>query len=71
MRAASDYDAEDALGAPPVLPPATGCLCGVQIEANLTGVRDNAANRDQCGDITALVLEEYLRTHWGLRLAPP
>ncbi len=48
-----------------------GNICGVQIESNFTGVRDNAANRDRFGDVTAVVLEEYLRTHWGLRLAPP
>ncbi len=48
-----------------------GNICGVQIEANFTGVRDNAANRARFADVTALVLEEYLRTHWNLRLAPP
>ena len=48
-----------------------GNICGVQIESNFAGVRDNAANRDRFGDVTALVLEEYLRTHWGLRLASP
>ena len=48
-----------------------GNICGVQIEANFTGVRDNAASRDRFGDVTALVLEEYLRTHWGLRLGAP
>ena len=44
-------------------------ICGVQIETNFTGVRDNAANRDRFGDATANVLEEYLRVHWGLRLS--
>lgn len=48
-----------------------GNICGVQIEANFTGVRDNAANRDRFADVTAVVLEEYLRTHLGLRLATP
>ena len=48
-----------------------GNICGVQIEANFTGVRDNAANRDRFGDVTAVVLEEYLRTFWGLRLGSP
>ncbi len=48
-----------------------GNICGVQIEANFTGVRDNAANRARFADITAVVLDEYLRTHWNLRLAPP
>ncbi len=48
-----------------------GNICGVQIEANFVGVRDNSANRDRFGNVTAIVLEEYLRTHWGLHLAPP
>lgn len=47
-----------------------GLICGVQIEANFTGVRDNAANRERFADATAQVLEQYLRVHWGLRLAP-
>ena len=47
-----------------------GNVCGVQIETNFTGVRDNAANRDRFGDATATVLEAYLRTHWSLRLTP-
>jgi len=46
-----------------------GAICGVQIETNYTGVRDNATNRDRFGDATANVLEEYLRVHWGLRLS--
>lgn len=45
-----------------------GMVCGVQVEANLAGVRDNAANRDRFGDATAIVLEQYLATHWNLRL---
>jgi hypothetical protein len=45
-----------------------GRICGVQIEANFVGVRDNAANRDRFGDVTARVLERYLSAHWGLRL---
>ncbi len=48
-----------------------GNICGVQIEANFTGVRDNAANRQRFGDATASVLAEFLDTHWGLRLTPP
>ncbi|MEQ1691911.1 MAG: Ig-like domain-containing protein [Gemmatimonas sp.] len=48
-----------------------GGICGVQIESYFTGVRDNATNRDRFGDATATVLEEYLRVHWALRLAPP
>lgn len=46
-----------------------GNICGVQIETNFTGVRDNVGNRDRFGDATATVLEEYLRVHWGLRLS--
>ena len=50
-----------------------GNICGVQIETNYTGVRDNATNRDRFGDATALVLEQYLATHWALNLGsgPP
>lgn len=50
-----------------------GNICGVQIEANYTGVRDNATNRNRFGDATALVLEQYLSTHWGIVLGttPP
>ncbi|MBP6772129.1 MAG: hypothetical protein KA154_03965 [Gemmatimonadaceae bacterium] len=47
-----------------------GSICGVQIEANFTGVRDTPANRALFADATAEVLEEFLRTHWGLRLQP-
>ncbi|WP_411279210.1 hypothetical protein [Gemmatimonas sp.] len=47
-----------------------GLICGVQIEANFVGVRDNATNRDRFGDVTAQVLEQFLRVHWGLQLAP-
>jgi hypothetical protein len=45
-----------------------GNICGVQIEANLTGVRDNAANRQKFGDATAIVLQQYLAAHWGIQL---
>ena len=50
-----------------------GRICGVQIEANFTGVRDNEANRDRFADVTARVLEQYLFVHWGLQLgaSPP
>ena len=50
-----------------------GNICGVQIEANYTGVRDNATNRDRFGDATAIVLEQYLASHWSLSLGsgPP
>ena len=45
-----------------------GNICGVQIEANLTGVRDTQANRDRFADVTAQILGEYLAMHWGLSL---
>ena len=45
-----------------------GNICGVQIEANYTGVRDTQANMDRFGDVTAVVLDTYLSTHWGLDL---
>ena len=45
-----------------------GSICGVQLEANLTGVRDTPANRDRFGDVTAAVLQQYLLTHWNLNL---
>jgi len=48
-----------------------GNICGVQIETNFTGVRDNATNRQRFGDASAIVLERFLATHWGLRLAAP
>lgn len=44
-----------------------GNICGVQIEANYDGVRDDATNRDAFGAATAIVLEDYL-THWGITL---
>ena len=47
-----------------------GEICGVQLESNFSGVRDNAANRDRFGETTAVVLEEYLRVNWGIRLQP-
>ncbi len=47
---------------------AGGPVCGVQIEANYTGVRDTQANRDRFGDVTAAVLDTYLTQHWGLDL---
>ena len=37
---------------------------GVQIEANFAGVRDNAANRERFADVTAQVLEQYLRLEY-------
>jgi hypothetical protein len=47
-----------------------GMICGVQIEAHLAGVRDDAASRERFADATARVLERYLSTHWGLRMGP-
>jgi hypothetical protein len=48
---------------------AGGNICGVQIEANFTGVRDAPANRERFADVTATVLQQYLSAHWGLSLA--
>jgi len=48
-----------------------GPICGVQIESNFTGVRDNAANRERFGDVTAVVLEQFLAKHWELQLRQP
>jgi hypothetical protein len=45
-----------------------GGMCGVQLETHFPGVRDNAANRDRFGEITASVLRTYLDLHWGLKL---
>ncbi len=45
-----------------------GNICGVQIESNFTGVRDNATNRVRFGDVTAIVLEQYLSSHSGLAI---
>jgi hypothetical protein len=46
----------------------SGNICGVQIEANFTGVRDTPANRERFADVTAMVLEQYLAAHWELDL---
>ena len=51
-------------GAAPV--PAPGLICAVQIETHFRGVRDTPQNWERFGDITAQVLAEFLRTHWGL-----
>jgi hypothetical protein len=45
-----------------------GTLCGVQIEANLTGVRDSAASRARFAAATVRILERYLAEHWGIVL---
>ena len=47
----------------------SGNVCGVQIEANFTGVRDTPANRERFGDVTATVLRQYLSIHWGVSLS--
>lgn len=46
-----------------------GDICGVQIEANYSGVRDNATNRDLFGEATAAVLGTYLAAHWDISLS--
>ena len=45
-----------------------GNICGVQIEANYTGVRDTDTNRIRFADATAVVMEQFLSTHWGLNV---
>ena len=47
----------------------SGNLCGLQVEANYTGVRDTDASRQRFAEVTAQVLEGYLSTHWGIQLA--
>jgi hypothetical protein len=47
-----------------------GNICGVQIETNMTGVRDTRANRERFAAVTAAILETYLSTHWGIELRP-
>ncbi|MEO5511212.1 MAG: hypothetical protein ABIV28_03350 [Longimicrobiales bacterium] len=44
-------------------------ICGLQIETNFTGVRDNANSRARFAGVTAQVLGAYLKLHWGLDLA--
>lgn len=48
---------------------AAGVVCGVQLEANFTGVRDDSTNRIRFAAATAAVVEEYLQRHWELRLS--
>jgi hypothetical protein len=45
-----------------------GNICGVQIETNMTGVRDTRENRERFAAVTAAILEAYLSTHWGIQL---
>jgi hypothetical protein len=47
-----------------------GPLCGVQVEANFSGVRDTVENRARFAAATAAVLEAYLATHWAIDLVP-
>ena len=47
---------------------AGGNVCGVQIEANYTGVRDTETSRQRFAEATARVMELYLGTHWGIQL---
>lgn len=49
---------------------AGGDICGVQIEANFTGVRDTETNRARFAEVTAEVLDAFLTAHWDLELAP-
>ncbi len=47
-----------------------GNICGVQVEANYNDVRDTPASRERFADVTATVLEQFLRIHWNIRLQP-
>jgi hypothetical protein len=47
-----------------------GPICGVQLEINYSGVRDEPINRTRFAEATAVVMEEYLRTHFGILLSP-
>lgn len=47
----------------------SGPICGVQVEANRYGVRENAEQWARFAEATAAVLEQYLATHWSLELA--
>lgn len=49
---------------------AGGPICGVQIEANYSGVRDTEASRDSFAEATAGVLEIFLPSQWNIDLAP-
>jgi hypothetical protein len=50
--------------------PDGGVICGVQIEANYTGVRDTDANRKRFAVATAHALNEYLHRHYDIRVTP-
>lgn len=47
---------------------AGGGICAVQLEANLTGVRDSEANRDLFSRALVGALREFLLAHWSLSL---
>jgi hypothetical protein len=49
---------------------ASGTICGIQIEANLTGVRDTEANRIRFAAAVAKVVDTYLRSHAGINITP-
>lgn len=46
-----------------------GPICGMQLESHRVGVRDTPENRKRFGDVTAVVLGEFLRTHYRLDVA--
>jgi hypothetical protein len=45
-----------------------GLICGVQIEANMTGVRDNATNRARFAARLVEVYDEFLHANFGIDL---
>jgi hypothetical protein len=47
---------------------ASGPICGVQVEANRLGVRENAEQWARFAEATAAILEQYLATHLSLEL---
>jgi hypothetical protein len=47
---------------------ASGPICGVQVEANRIGVRENAEQWARFAEATAAILEQYLATHLSLEL---
>jgi hypothetical protein len=48
-----------------------GAVCGVQLEAHYTGVRDTPESRARFAEATARVLERFLAERWGLVLSAP
>ena len=48
-----------------------GTICGLQIECNLTGVRDTATNRANFAMKLVEVYDEYLSTNFGIYLPDP